>query len=235
MSAFSLKDVQILVVDDDSEYLNSLCSLISGYGFTVHSAGDAYSAFHITETLPIDLVLADIQMPKLNGVDFLRMLRVGNADRPKFLFMSGHADYRVEELYALGGEGFFAKPFEIKSLRNAIRLTLLRREERWKVDPTRISDKLAVLDEVFLGQNRIQLGRGGFLVAFDRHPQIRVNTEIKFSVNYKPNMRIEGLGIARWIGSNGVGVEILELWGDCREVVVKEIDSTLPISYIPMK
>jgi len=235
MADFSLKDVHILIVDDDSEHLIALTPRISKFGFTVHSAGDVYSAYNLMQAKRMDLVLSDIQMPKLNGVDFLRMVRVGSADQPKFIFMSGYADYTVQELYALGGEGFFEKPFAVKSLRDAIRLTLLKREERWKMDPTRVASKTVMIDGVLLGQNDFQLGRGGFYLGFDRDLQIPVNTEVRFSVNQKPSQLMEGLGIVRWVEPKRIGVEILELWGDCRSVVVKEIEDTLPIAYIPMK
>ncbi len=238
MAASSLKDVHILIVDDDSDVLLTLCSLFDSFGFSVHTAGDVFSAYRVVEERPIQLVLSDIRMPNSNGVDLLRMLRVRNVEEPKLLFVSGYSDYKIEDLYDLGAEGQFLKPFSAHAVRNAIRMILLQRLERWK--PGSVARTAAVLDTKKYPTKGIHLGRGGFFLELDPAPLLPINSEIGFKLDYKPGCPLEGFGIIRWTrveagaeGPSGMGIEILELSDNCREAVVKEIESDPPISYIP--
>lgn len=240
MADSPLKDIHILIVDDDSDVLLTLCELFDVFGFTVHTAGDVFGAFSVVEAHPIRLVLSDIRMPNSNGVDLIRMLRVRNVDEPKLLFVSGFTDYRIEELYDLGAEGYFAKPFNSQAVRQAIRYTLLRRSERWK--PSRQPRDLHNLDTKNCGQHDLRLGRGGFFLGLDASPGVAIDTEIAFSLDYKPGLPLVGAGIFRWIrsqdtsqGPMGMGVEITELAESCRDAVIKDIESDLPVAFIPMK
>lgn len=236
----SLKDIHILIVDDDSDVLLTLCELFDSLGFSVHTAGDVFGAFREVEARPIHLVLSDIRMPNSNGVDLLRMLRVRNVDEPKVLFVSGFSDYKIEELYHLGAEGYFPKPFSAETVRSAIRLTLVKRPERWKwMGQTRT---LPLLDTQTLGQNDLRFGRGGFFLGLDSPLKIALNSEVEFSLDYRPGLLLSGTGIIRWIrsgsdegGPQGVGVEILELSDFCRDEVIYDIEKDLPVAFIPMK
>lgn len=240
MAASPLKDIHILIVDDDSDVLLTLCELFATFGFTVHTAGDAFGAFSVVEEHPIRLVLSDIRMPNSNGVDLIRMLRVRNVDEPKFLFVSGFADYKLEELYELGAEGYFAKPFNPQAVRQAIRHTLLRRSERWKPNPQARSLPDLGVEKVV--PETLRLGRGGFFLGLEGATAIPLGTEIKFSLDYKPGTLLVGAGVIRWSrsqankhGAPGIGVEITELADSCRDQVIHDIESDLPVPFIPIR
>ena len=61
----------ILVVDDDPYVLESISTLLRAFGFTVNTCDNANSAIHEIQRTTVDVVLTDIKMPVLTGVDLL--------------------------------------------------------------------------------------------------------------------------------------------------------------------
>jgi DNA-binding response OmpR family regulator len=110
----------ILLVDDDVGVLSSLLVLLKADGFTVLTAYDGESALEASRSHPgpIDLLLSDMEMPGMNGLELCRKMR---AERPgiKVLVMSG--DLRWREPVCLDGLRFLQKPFIFTALRDAMK------------------------------------------------------------------------------------------------------------------
>jgi len=77
---------KILVVDDDAGIRESLQVLLNAWGFDVLQAPDAMVATEIAEKQDPDIVITDVVMPEISGLELLRLLKAGNPHRAVLLF-----------------------------------------------------------------------------------------------------------------------------------------------------
>jgi len=119
---------QILIVDDDAEVLGTVWRALSREGHEVALAESAQQARERIEQGIPDLLILDIMMPQVSGLDFCRELRqVQQYKTLPILFLSARwrTDDIVEGLDA-GGDDYITKPFELKELNARVR-ALMRR------------------------------------------------------------------------------------------------------------
>jgi DNA-binding response OmpR family regulator len=79
----------VLVVDDDPELREALCSILSEPGYTVLSASNGYEALGVLVERVVDLLITDVRMPGLSGFEFARQAKLM---RPylHIIYLSGH-------------------------------------------------------------------------------------------------------------------------------------------------
>lgn len=121
-------DERILVVDDDVMVRDLLVRFLSLRGYQVRSAKDGREALRlIGESVP-DLVILDLVMPEMNGVELLRAL----AERDyagRTIILSGHQnDALLAEAWALGPQEVLDKPLDLERALTAIQLVMVCRE-----------------------------------------------------------------------------------------------------------
>jgi two-component system, OmpR family, response regulator MprA len=148
---------RVLVVEDDTDIADVLRRTLRQEGHEVRSAGDGVEALTVAEEFMPDLVILDLGLPNLDGVEVCRRLRA-DSDVP-ILILTARADTgdRVEGLDS-GADDNLVKPFERQALLGRVRALMLRR-------PPRGSASLAVGDlrlnpdthEVYRGDRRIDL------------------------------------------------------------------------------
>jgi signal transduction histidine kinase/ActR/RegA family two-component response regulator len=124
---------KVLVVDDDPRVLQFVASTLERAGYRVHAVGSAGEALDRYDAAGADafrLVLSDVLMPDVNGVDLARRLRGRNPD-VRVLFMSGHVgpDFPRQELEGWQFE-LLPKPFRVDALLKAVRGALDRSPSR---------------------------------------------------------------------------------------------------------
>jgi CheY-like chemotaxis protein len=115
---------QILVVEDDRTIRHLVTELLKSAGYDVQTAADGIEAIEKVKQGKFDLILLDIWMPKMNGLDVLAELR-NNPPSPRVIVMT--ADNTPETmLRALREEAYrcVSKPFQSKTLLDAVRNTL---------------------------------------------------------------------------------------------------------------
>ena len=82
----SLSKVSVLVVDDNAHMIHIVRSMLLGFGISrTFESRDAADAFDITRHEPVDLIIADYQMPILDGLEFTEMVRKGHDSRNPFM------------------------------------------------------------------------------------------------------------------------------------------------------
>lgn len=115
----------IALVDDDRNILSSLSIALSAEGFVTRLYSDGAAALPSLIDNPPDLVVCDIKMPNLDGVELLRRLREKSS--LPFIFLTSKTDELDEALgFAMGADDYIAKPFSQRLLIARIR-ALLRR------------------------------------------------------------------------------------------------------------
>jgi len=118
---------QILVVDDDARLAASLRRALAYEGYAVEIAGDGPGALVAARDRPPDLVVLDVMLPGIDGVEVCRRLRAGS-DLPILMLAARDAvSDRVAGLDA-GADDYLVKPFAYDELLARVRALLRRRE-----------------------------------------------------------------------------------------------------------
>ena len=115
----------ITLVDDDQNILTSVSLKLEAEGFNVHTFSDGATALTALTANPPDLVILDIKMPRMDGMEVLRRLRQ-KQDTP-VIFLTSKGDEVDEELgLQMGADDFIRKPFTQRLLLARIRAVLRR-------------------------------------------------------------------------------------------------------------
>ncbi|HTF33916.1 MAG TPA: sigma-54 dependent transcriptional regulator [Myxococcota bacterium] len=107
-----LRKAHVLVVDDEELYRRALERILSRMGLTVSMARDASEALAVVSGQSVDLVLCDVRMPGINGIELVRQLKDLEPDVPSIVITGyGSAEHSVEALRA-GAFWYLEKPFD---------------------------------------------------------------------------------------------------------------------------
>ncbi|MFN2376020.1 MAG: UDP-3-O-acyl-N-acetylglucosamine deacetylase [Candidatus Binatia bacterium] len=110
----------ILIVDDDAAVRDSIGAVLSDEGYRVRFAGDGTEAIARAGEERPDLVLLDVWLPGMDGIQVLEKLREGHEDLP-VIVISGHGNIETAvRATKLGAVGFIEKPFTIEGLLEAV-------------------------------------------------------------------------------------------------------------------
>jgi CheY-like chemotaxis protein/DNA-binding HxlR family transcriptional regulator len=113
-------NMNILVVDDDEVLRNELSEWLQGEGFQVKSAGSGESAIKMVKDEDFNLILTDMKMPGLSGLDVLKAAKKYRPNAHMVMITAyGTIDSAVEAM-KVGADDYITKPFEIEQLRNVI-------------------------------------------------------------------------------------------------------------------
>jgi CheY-like chemotaxis protein len=121
MKTFMGHSKVILIVDDEEDILELLSVILCDEGHQVLTASNGVEALGILAKEKIDLVITDIRMPQMNGIDLLAEIKNRGRKHPPVVFISGYSDISEEDAYALGVARFIFKPFEVKTILQAVR------------------------------------------------------------------------------------------------------------------
>jgi CheY-like chemotaxis protein len=118
---------QILLAEDD-RFLRRACEMsLRQLGYTVLLAKDGEEALAIIKTEPPDLILLDLLMPKLTGLEVLRTLKSSEATRsiPVLVLTNSSRSLDLEEIRALGADGYQIKAnLSLEALGNQVKKLL---------------------------------------------------------------------------------------------------------------
>jgi DNA-binding NtrC family response regulator len=107
---------RLLLIDDEIEFCKSTSKLLGLKGFNVIYATDSQKVIELLEKKNIDMVLLDIRMPDINGIDLLRMIKDRISHIP-VIIISGHATVDVAvQAMKYGALNLYTKPLKIPEL-----------------------------------------------------------------------------------------------------------------------
>ncbi|MCT8334455.1 response regulator [Leptospira sp. 85282-16] len=112
--------MKILFVDDEDTIRELFWEYFKDE-FNVTMASDGLEALAITNQNTFDLIISDISLPKLNGIQFIQKLRADGNQTP-FLVITGDSDIQIAiDVFRMGAVDFFLKPFRMEALRSRIK------------------------------------------------------------------------------------------------------------------
>lgn len=157
---------KILLVDDEPLITDSLTYSLKREGFDVRAVGDGEQALEVTEEFHPDLVVLDIMLPGISGLEVCKRLREASTTPVIMLTARGEEIDRVLGL-EVGADDYLAKPFSFRELLARIRSTLRRVEmDRQIVQVQPVSLGYMTIDpvarRVFRGDEELQLSAREF-------------------------------------------------------------------------
>ncbi|MCK4535336.1 MAG: sigma-54-dependent Fis family transcriptional regulator, partial [Syntrophobacterales bacterium] len=121
------KAIKILVIDDEESIRDGCRQTLSRMGYQVESTGNALYGLEIALKNIYDLVLLDIRMPGMDGLDILRKLKHENNISARVIIITGYGTIQMAvEAMRHGAHNFLTKPFSATELKKAVEDTLDR-------------------------------------------------------------------------------------------------------------
>lgn len=143
----------ILVIDDDDSLRDTICLMLEKEGFRALQAGDGKAGLRDALTTQPDLILVDLRLPGMGGVDICRNLRASGQKTPVIVLSAVGDEFDKVLLLEIGADDYVVKPFGTRELLARIR-ALLRRSNP---EPNR----LLVFDDVEVDLDRRVVTRAG--------------------------------------------------------------------------
>lgn len=115
--------MRILTVDDSKTILAMLHHTLSGAGFEVLQAEDGQQGLDVLKSESVDVVITDINMPVMDGIDFIKNVRLSgeHASLPILILTTETGQDKRDLGRAAGGTGWIVKPFDPEKLISVIR------------------------------------------------------------------------------------------------------------------
>lgn len=145
---------KVLVVDDESQITRVLRHSLTAHRYDVRTAADGESALDTFRDWHPDLIITDLQMPEMDGIEFCREIRKVSSLPVIVLSVRGEERTKVEALDA-GADDYVTKPFGIDELLARVRAALRRK-------PAETSEPESIMEE---GDFRIDLANHEISVA----------------------------------------------------------------------
>lgn len=120
-----MNSAHLLLVEDDPEIRETLAAFLRGKGYTVDVAGSGEAAMPFLDSPGIELVLLDVMLPGIDGLEVCRRIRARGGPRIIMLTALGEALDKVVGL-EIGADDYITKPFDLRELLARVRAMLRR-------------------------------------------------------------------------------------------------------------
>jgi two-component system response regulator PilR (NtrC family) len=124
------RPARILVVDDERSMRELLAIVLKREGYEVLLADSGTEAIRVLDNEPIDLLISDIRMPDLSGVEVLRAAKRADQDVIGIMITAFASTESAVEALRLGAYDYLSKPFDVEELKIVVRNALERRQLR---------------------------------------------------------------------------------------------------------
>ena len=114
----------ILIVDDEQSYRQLLSLVFEGDGHTIRTATNGREALEVLQSDQVDVVISDVRMPDMDGIEMLSAVRETQPDLGVVLMTAFASVETAREAFKLGADDFIQKPFDVEELKLIVKKTL---------------------------------------------------------------------------------------------------------------
>ena len=145
--------INVLIVDDDKNIRKLMKAVLERAGYNVYTAEDGQVALELIDGVKIDVAIVDIMMPNMDGYEFTKTLRQGNADLPVIMVSAKQLPEDRKKGFLVGIDDYMVKPVDSEELLLHLK-ALLRR--------ARINDeRKIVIGEVVIDSDSLTVTKNG--------------------------------------------------------------------------
>ncbi len=117
---------KILVVEDNAELCNLFCRVLAKEGYHTYDAADGIEALDVLENEYIDLIISDIMMPRMDGIELVREIRNANYSLPVLMITAKETFADKQQCFNAGVDDYMVKPIDVNEMILRVK-ALLRR------------------------------------------------------------------------------------------------------------
>jgi two-component system KDP operon response regulator KdpE len=151
----SQENATVLIVDDERSIRASLRTILSGLGYVTVEAARGEEAIALVRTAQFDVVLLDISMPGMGGIEVCRRLRTTSPRLPILMLTVQSSEERKVEALDAGADDYITKPFQLREL-----IARLRAAIRRNVSPEQAAAAITI-GELMLDASRHVVQKNG--------------------------------------------------------------------------
>lgn len=116
----------VLVVDDESFIRQILARIVRREGYQVHHAADGREALKLLSETPCQIVISDIKMPNMDGIELLSQIKANYSDIGVILITAYAGEYEGKDALSAGADAFITKPFKNVEIAETLRKVLIK-------------------------------------------------------------------------------------------------------------
>jgi len=152
-----LKKYSVLIVEDEAQVLKQMQIAIEDFIDTIFIASNGEEALEILSNNKINILITDILMPKIGGLELIRQIRASNIPIDSVIVVSAHSEteYMLDAI-KLRVDGYLLKPINAKEMLELIQKTISAKQ---KEEEIRVKDKLIDAISTFVGGKKIEIIR----------------------------------------------------------------------------
>lgn len=121
LALLDVNGASVLIVDDEPGTRRILEKLVSGYGYSTKTAASAEEADQWLTAMRFDVVVLDIELPRMNGVEFLSWALARDPELAVIMLTGRDNPDLALECLSKGARTYFVKPFDASFIRHALR------------------------------------------------------------------------------------------------------------------
>lgn len=121
--------MKILIVEDDERISDAIAEELTDQNYAVEIASNGEAAWDLVEAFTYDLILLDVMLPKLNGLDFCRQLRTAGYSIPVLMLTARDTTHDKVLGLDAGADDYLVKPFELQELLARVRAATRRNSQ----------------------------------------------------------------------------------------------------------
>ncbi len=165
---------KVLIVDDNIDFLENIIEIIESNGYEAVRAHDGFKALDTVEKNGIDLVLMDVRMPGIDGIETFKKLKQVSPEIPVIMMTAQTENDRIREALRGGANGALEKPLDIEKLTCSMKKAIPNGARIMVVDGNK-ETSANIMD--VLRKNKY---RG--IAVYDSNAAIQMAREIKFDI-----------------------------------------------------
>lgn len=232
-----LRQATVLLVEDEPFLREIMGAWLERSVGRMLSAENGREAMKILAANKIDLIISDVRMPVMSGIELLKQLNQSPAPRPSLIFVSGFSDLTLREAFAMGAEAILEKPIKREELLEIAQTSLVGLDELWQRPPDVMPDKQLKMSfpslAAALRRKRIAFGRRGFCIKLPYAPH---EGPLQFAVKFRDEgIVLSGIGVVRWVAvdEDVAGIEITYLDQPGCNWMIGLVKRSQPRAFIP--